>query len=263
MQKIQKEKSRKISDSLYGEYETIQSIIAYEWLPDNLNDVLEIGCSRGYFTQKLLNKARRAYGVDVNAELVQSAKRHYPVVDFRTLDANDPLPFEDGMFDAVVMLEVYEHVDSRKKLIDEVARVLKPGGILILSTPNKGLFAFMDSFNIKMMFRKLCPNIMKFIKKNVQKYENVQYTENIQWHPHFSLRQLRDALEGRFAVREVHRGGLFLFPLFAIFRSVLIRTFPSKTLFKFFVDCMNADGRISYGPFGYNLQIFAVKEKQK
>lgn len=53
----------------------------------------------------------------------------------RTVPAGGALPFPDGSFDAVLAFEVFEHVDDDTGLIDEVARVSRPGAMLILSTP--------------------------------------------------------------------------------------------------------------------------------
>jgi SAM-dependent methyltransferase len=53
----------------------------------------------------------------------------------RTVPAGDALPFADGSFDAMLAFEVVEHVDDDTRLIGEIARVTRPGGTLILSTP--------------------------------------------------------------------------------------------------------------------------------
>jgi 2-polyprenyl-3-methyl-5-hydroxy-6-metoxy-1,4-benzoquinol methylase len=55
-------------------------------------------------------------------------------------DLNDPLPFPDSTFDAVGFLEVIEHVVNSERLLSECIRILKPGGHLVLSTPNAAFF---------------------------------------------------------------------------------------------------------------------------
>jgi len=245
-------------DKIYSNYETIQAKIAYNWLSDSNDCILEVGCSSGYFTNKLLNKAKKVCGLDVNEEHIDIAKKKYPHIAFKAVDA-DTLPYDDVSFDVVIMLEVYEHVSNREKTINEVYRVLKPKGTLILTTPNKGMFAFLDSFNLKVQFKRILPVITRFLEQKVQRYKNTQYTDNIQWHPHFSLSDVENSLSKQFTIEKVHRGGLFLFPLFAIFRSVLVRTIPIKFVFDFFIGVMNLDGAIRYGAAAYNLAIFAKK----
>lgn len=57
-------------------------------------------------------------------------------VDFRKHDANTPLPYADNSFDYVVSVEGIEHFESPWRFIKEICRVLKPGGTMLISTPN-------------------------------------------------------------------------------------------------------------------------------
>ena len=51
-------------------------------------------------------------------------------------DLNEPLPFDDGLFEGAAMLDVIEHIIRAEQLVHEIRRILKPGGFLVLSTPN-------------------------------------------------------------------------------------------------------------------------------
>lgn len=100
--------------------------------------VLEIGCGDGYGTAILAEQAARVTAVDVEAETVAHAAAQYPDagIDFRTYDG-ERLPFDAGSFDAVVAFQVIEHVEDDAGFVAEAHRVLRPGGVLLVTTPNR------------------------------------------------------------------------------------------------------------------------------
>jgi SAM-dependent methyltransferase len=79
-------------------------------------------------------------GVDLDEGVVAHAGRHYPRARFEKADLL-ALPFDDASFDAVVSFQVIEHVSAPREFLAECARVLRPGGRLILSTPNRLTFS--------------------------------------------------------------------------------------------------------------------------
>jgi SAM-dependent methyltransferase len=99
-------------------------------------DVLDVGCGAGYGTAFLAETARRVVGGDRDAETIDYARRRYarPNVEFAVFDAA-VLPFADASFDTVCAFEVIEHVDDARAVVREVARVLRPSGNFLLSTP--------------------------------------------------------------------------------------------------------------------------------
>jgi SAM-dependent methyltransferase len=99
-------------------------------------DVLDLGCGVGYGSAFLAGAARRVVGGDIDAETVAYAQRRYakPNVEFCVLDATS-LPFEDDAFDVVCSFETIEHVDDPAALVCEAARVLRPDGAFLVSTP--------------------------------------------------------------------------------------------------------------------------------
>lgn len=102
-------------------------------------DVLDLGCGCGYGAYVLATQgARTVVGADVAPEAVEYARRRYqaPNLTFEVMDAT-ALTFPDQRFTAVVCLEVFEHVQDYMALLREAARVLTPGGVLVLSTPNR------------------------------------------------------------------------------------------------------------------------------
>jgi SAM-dependent methyltransferase len=93
--------------------------------------VLDVACGSGYGLA-VLSPSRRVIGVDVDAVALRSAAEAGPVV---AADAS-ALPFRTDAFDAVVTFETIEHLNRRSAFVDELARVVVPGGALVLSTPN-------------------------------------------------------------------------------------------------------------------------------
>ncbi len=105
--------------------------------------VLDAGCGCGYGTHHLaISGAEWATGVDVAPEAIEYAQRHYSAanLDYRKMDVT-ALDFPAATFDAVVCLEVFEHVPDQHALLAEARRVLKPGGRIIVSTPNGRIFS--------------------------------------------------------------------------------------------------------------------------
>ncbi len=103
-------------------------------------EVLDAGVGEGYGAAILARASATVVGVDLEAEVVEHASARYPEVRFERADLLE-LPWPDGSFDAVVSLQVIEHLQRPREFVSEVARVLRPGGRLILSTPNRLTFS--------------------------------------------------------------------------------------------------------------------------
>ncbi len=101
-------------------------------------DVLDIACGEGYGSALLSRAARRVVGVDIDAETVQHAKRKYGSAQVHFLRGDcRAIPLADASVDLVVSFETLEHIEQQADFLDEVRRVLRPGGRLIISTPDK------------------------------------------------------------------------------------------------------------------------------
>ncbi len=113
--------------------------------------VIDLGCGTGYGSKLIANKgAIKVYSFDIDPNAINYAKNNYPddKVIYTTSNAdNTKLP--DNFADIVLNFEVIEHLKNPEKLIAEIYRILKPGGVCIISTPNR-LTSFSDNpYHIK------------------------------------------------------------------------------------------------------------------
>jgi ubiquinone/menaquinone biosynthesis C-methylase UbiE len=99
-------------------------------------DVLEIGCGNGYGAHLIHQRSPRSYvGLDVMEEQVEKARQRYPQYKFLVQDATDLSQFAKASKDVVVIFGVLHHIPEWRKVIDEIARVLKPNGQFFLEEP--------------------------------------------------------------------------------------------------------------------------------
>ncbi|NNE89980.1 MAG: methyltransferase domain-containing protein [Silicimonas sp.] len=101
--------------------------------------VLDIACGEGYGAAMLIrNGAACVTGVDIDAEAVARANRVYAHdgLGYAQGDIRQPLPLDDDAFDVIVCFETIEHIAEHDAFIAELDRVLAPGGVVVISTPD-------------------------------------------------------------------------------------------------------------------------------
>lgn len=109
--------------------------IALDLVPES-SRVLELGCATGYFSQRLRQKQCRVTGIELDAEAAAVARQHADTVLVGSLEHPDVLALPSAAFDAVLLLDVLEHVQNAAHLLAFVRERLAPRGHLVLSTPN-------------------------------------------------------------------------------------------------------------------------------
>ncbi|BBZ45128.1 class I SAM-dependent methyltransferase [Mycobacterium parmense] len=103
-------------------------------------DVLEAGCGEGYGADLIAGVARRVLAVDYDETAVAHVRSRYPRVD--VMQANlAKLPLPDSSMDVVVNFQVIEHLWDQAQFVAECARVLRPAGLFMVSTPNRITFS--------------------------------------------------------------------------------------------------------------------------
>jgi 2-polyprenyl-6-hydroxyphenyl methylase/3-demethylubiquinone-9 3-methyltransferase len=106
--------------------------------------VLDIGCGGGLLSERFASLGCMVTGVDRSAPTLAAAATHAQStglrIDYRQGDAQ-ALAFGEAQFDVVCCCDVLEHVDDLDKVISEIARVLKPGGVFFFDTINRTLLS--------------------------------------------------------------------------------------------------------------------------
>ena len=103
-------------------------------------DVLNLGSGPFFELESLADSGQRFTVCDIDPRAVELAQKRYAtrLVGADVLEPDGTLPYADGRFDAVVSMDVIEHVPQPLPWVREALRVLKPGGLLFLTTPNYG-----------------------------------------------------------------------------------------------------------------------------
>jgi 2-polyprenyl-3-methyl-5-hydroxy-6-metoxy-1,4-benzoquinol methylase len=112
--------------------------------------VLDIASGSGYGSQLMAAQAAHVYGVDNNKRAIEYSKENYGAdnLDFIVGDATD-IPLEDNTVDYVISMETIEHIGDQARFLEEIKRVTKPEGVLVLSTPNDRVYPKGNHFHVK------------------------------------------------------------------------------------------------------------------
>lgn len=121
--------------------------------------VLDLACGSGYGTDLLAQKATKVYGMDIDHNTIENAKSNYPRdnIEFIIADCRD-VPLDDNSIDLVVSFETVEHLIHQKEMLSEFKRVLKPDGLLLISSPDKKEYSdsrnYVNEFHVKELYEK-------------------------------------------------------------------------------------------------------------
>ena len=114
--------------------------IATKYVKDK--NVLDIASGEGYGSNLLSKYAKFVYGVDIDSTTIETAKQKYQSTNISFLQGCiSEIPLENNSVDVVVSFETIEHHKHHQRMMDEIKRVLKKGGLLIISTPDKKVYS--------------------------------------------------------------------------------------------------------------------------
>lgn len=103
------------------------------------HEVLDLGCGNGSFSALMASAGFKVTGLDYSSSGIEIARAQHPEASFAQHDITQPLPAaHNGKYDAVVSTEVIEHLLLPRRLMDNAISALKPGGLLVLTTPYHG-----------------------------------------------------------------------------------------------------------------------------
>lgn len=122
--------------------------------------VADVACGEGYGSALLARHALQVTGIDVSPEAVAHARAAYagaPGLAFEQASCI-ALPLADASIDLFVSFETLEHIHEQGAFVDEIARVLAPGGVLLLSCPNKVEYTdrrnYQNEFHVRELYRE-------------------------------------------------------------------------------------------------------------
>ena len=122
--------------------------------------VLDLGCAGGFMAEALAQRGADVTGIDPAAEAIDAARAHARQGDLRIgydVGVGEALPYGTASFDAVVCVDVLEHVADLDKVLSEVARTLRPGGLFLFDTINRNPLARMATITIAEDLLRLLP----------------------------------------------------------------------------------------------------------
>jgi SAM-dependent methyltransferase len=138
-------------DNPFVKHPTARYAWAFEQLRSRTGRHLDLGVGDGTFLSALTDRtALRVVGADPHPGYLTAFPGDQPLVR-----VGENLPFAEASFDSVTMLDVLEHTRDERSTLSEVHRVLRPGGLLVLTVPARHVFSFLDPDNAKLRLPRL------------------------------------------------------------------------------------------------------------
>ena len=122
--------------------------------------VLDLGCAGGFMAEALARRGAQVTGIDPAAEAIDAARAHAREVGLRIgydVGVGEALPYHSASFDALVCVDVLEHVADLPKVLAEIARTLRPGGLFLFDTINRNPLARLATITIAENVLRLLP----------------------------------------------------------------------------------------------------------
>jgi len=177
---------------------------AWQHIPVGGAAHLDFGCQNGAFLASLKSKAiAHLVGVDISADAVRKAHQLFPDIEVIHICKTVPLPFDDGAFTSITILDVIEHLTEQSALLSELNRVLQDNGVLIVTVPGQHFFSFLDTGNFKFRFPRI--HRWYYCRKHSKAEYELRYMSHPdgligdisarkRWHEHFARTQLEKLL---------------------------------------------------------------------
>lgn len=150
-----------------------ESKAMFPWVLENIQDhfplgdieILDLGCGAGFLSNSLALRDYKVTGIDLSPQSLDVAAKHDSTksVTYKVADAYQ-LPFSNESFEVVTAMDFLEHVEHPEKVIAEISRVLKPGGIFIFHTFNRNPMSNLIAIKL----------VEKLIKKTPKHMHNVK-----------------------------------------------------------------------------------------
>ena len=122
--------------------------------------VLDLGCAGGFMAEALAARGAHVTGIDPAADAIDTARAHARTTGLRIgydVGVGEALPYDDSSFDAVVCVDVLEHVADLPRVLAQVTRTLRPGGMFLFDTINRNPLARLATITIAEDILRLLP----------------------------------------------------------------------------------------------------------
>ncbi|MEM8979923.1 MAG: bifunctional 2-polyprenyl-6-hydroxyphenol methylase/3-demethylubiquinol 3-O-methyltransferase UbiG [Pseudomonadota bacterium] len=123
-------------------------------------DVLDLGCAGGFMAEALATRGTHVTGIDPAAMAIKAAEAHAAQMGHEIrydVGVGEALPYAANSFDAIVCVDVLEHVSDLSQVAGEVARVLRPGGLFLYDTINRNVLAKLATITVAEDILRLLP----------------------------------------------------------------------------------------------------------
>lgn len=139
----------RIETTIYGDV-TVEHLHRYSLARFFIKDkiVLDIASGEGYGSYLMAKSAKKVIGVDIDQEAIDLSSTKYKNENLSFLrGSTDLIPLDDNSVDVLISFETIEHHDKHHEMFIEIKRVLKPDGILIMSSPDKKYYSDLNKNN--------------------------------------------------------------------------------------------------------------------
>jgi ubiquinone/menaquinone biosynthesis C-methylase UbiE len=134
-------------------------------------DVLDVASGEGYGSNLLAQTSRHVTGVDISNEAIEQAKAKYARPNLEYIHGSvDEIPMHSSSVDVAVSFETLEHHDKHEQMPSEIKRVLRPTGVLVISTPDRLFYSdipqYVNEFHVKELYLDEFKNLIgRFFRK--------------------------------------------------------------------------------------------------
>lgn len=220
---------------------SVRALAEIEKFYTNKNiEILDVGCGFGETMKLFFDQGYKVSGLDPSSEAVQKSRTLLPSCEIKLVFEDIEWEHEDNSFDVVIILDVLEHVSSEQFVAEQIERVLKPGGLLIVTVPYKGLSAVLDPANIS----------HSLLKKG-------------QLHKHFTLEELQGLFSQQvYDFVSIEKRGIGLSQIARIFSYPFRKAF-GEGFEKLFLPLISFDYKLQPGPFAYHIFLSMKKHESK
>jgi len=162
----------------------MRSINRYKFSLNYINEgdiCLDAACGTGYGSLLISQKAKRVIGLEISDHALQYAQERYQNdrIEFRKADLTRPFDLPDDYFDVIVSVETLEHISNHDAMLSEFRRVLKPGGLMIMTTVDHYIYSekggIKNKFHIGELTKKELLELISRYFKPEELYGHLKY----------------------------------------------------------------------------------------